>query len=145
MHDEQAIWPNFPIPALTWAEASSGQPATATLWLRPVRMTHVEQPFGAGAAVFVGIGIDGQPSMVMLAHGLSARGALQLMRLLAEGVTDSSCESSSGERLAFPPPVFSPLEASSALWAWACAALGEACARLPLVSDEVLVIPTAAA
>jgi hypothetical protein len=147
MGDERRTWPTFPIPSLEWADREAAPPIAATLWLRPIRMTHVDHVFGDHPGILVGVGIDGRPSMVMLVHGLSARGALHLLRMLAEGspavasrpqTTDASPSSTAA-------PDFLPLDASPELWAWLCTALGNVCARLPLLPDESNLLPTAAA
>src|SRR5688572_24220489 len=144
MSDERRHWPTFPIPSLMWADRESGPPLGATVWLRPVRMTHVEPMFGEHAAVFVGVGIDGRPSMVSLYHGLSARAALHLVRLLAEG-TRAGAEARRASDARPEELGFLPLEATPAQWAWLLTALGDVCSRLFVLPDESLLLPTAAA
>jgi hypothetical protein len=139
MDDERRAWPTFPVPSVMWADREGCQPLGATVWLRPVRMTHVERLFGDHGAIFVGVGEDGRPSMVSLYHGLSARAALHVVRLLAEG-TRTEAEIHRPEELGFLP-----LGAQPALWAWLLTALGNVCARLVVLPDEDLRLPTAAA
>lgn len=113
------------------------------MWLRPVRIEHTAYAFGRLGGVFIGIGKDGRPSSVMILHGLSARAALYVLRLLAEG--SAARPDSVPSDPADPEPDFLPLDASPALWGWLCSAFGDACARLPLLPDEGNLLPTAAA
>jgi hypothetical protein len=107
-------------------------------------MTHVEPMFGDHAAVFVGVGVDGRPSMVSLYHGLSARAALHLVRLLAKGTRTEAAPRRTPD--AAPEELgFLPLDASPELLAWLLTALGDVCARLFVLPDESLLLPTAAA
>ena len=94
--------------------------------------------------MFIGIAADGRPVSVMTFSGLSARAALHVLRLLAEGTTSAS-PGGIGAGGSEPEPGFAPLDATPALWAWLCAALGDVCARLAPIDDEGLGFPTAAA
>ena len=144
MSPENRPWPTFPIPSVMWMGEEGAPPLGATLYLRPFRSAGTTLVFGGRGGVFIGIGRDGRPTSLMTFSGLSARAALHVLRLLAEGTTSAS-PGGLAEAALQPEPGFAPLDATPALWAWLCAALGDVCARLPLVDDEWLGLPTAAA
>jgi hypothetical protein len=144
MSPESRPWPTSPIPSVRWMGEEGAPPLGAALRLRPVRDAGTTHVFGGRGGVYIGIGADGRPTSVMTFSGLSARAALHVLRLLAEGTTSAS-PGGIGKGASEPEPGFAPLDASPALWAWLCAALGDVCARLPAVDDEWLGLPTAAA
>src|SRR5262245_15641951 len=102
-----------PLPRTGWLDAvqadlcfEDGAPLGAVISLRRIRPVDLCWVFGEEAGIAVSVAIDGRPRGLVVLRGLSARGALLLLRLLVEGW---HADRDGFQPLDAPPGVFAEL------------------------------------